>query len=438
MADRILRLLLIGSLLGTTQLGAQEVVAVPRDRIVAIVGDTPIALSMLQQREQTWITQNGQLPTDPNELAGLRRELLRGLIDEELLVQAAGRDTTVKVTEEEVQQAVEQTVRNIRDQYPSLLDLERDLRRAGFRNLDDYRLYLAEQQRRQFLQDAFLEAMERKGEIEDLPPTDAELREFYEARKEQFGRRPATVSFRQIVVYSRPDSVAIMEALAEADSIRDKLEQGADFAEMARLYSDDPTTKDVGGNLGWFRRGQGMEREFENAAFRLQPGVISYPVYTSFGFHLIEVLRAEPASVQARHILIAPTVTRENQAEARARADSALQMLEAGVPYDTVVARYHEPDEERFLTEVPRDRLPQEYQDALATAQVGDIVGPIESDRGNGRLTYTVLELRDVRAEGLVSFDDVRDQLRSSMARQNGIERFLRTLRDATYIDIRL
>jgi peptidyl-prolyl cis-trans isomerase SurA len=438
MADRILRLLLIGSLLGATQLGAQEVVAVPRDRIVAIVGDTPIALSMLQQREQTWITQNGQLPTDPNELAGLRRELLRGLIDEELLVQAAGRDTTVKVTEEEVQQAVEQTVRNIRDQYPSLLDLERDLRRAGFRNLDDYRLYLAEQQRRQFLQDAFLEAMERKGEIEDLPPTDAELREFYEARKEQFGRRPATVSFRQIVVYSRPDSVAIMEALAEADSIRDKLEQGADFAEMARLYSDDPTTKDVGGNLGWFRRGQGMEREFENVAFRLQPGVISYPVYTSFGFHLIEVLRAEPASVQARHILIAPTVTRENQAEARARADSALQMLEAGVAYDTVVARYHEPDEERFLTEVPRDRLPQEYQDALATAQVGDIVGPIESDRGNGRLTYTVLELRDVRAEGLVSFDDVRDQLRSSMARQNGIERFLRTLRDATYIDIRL
>ena len=110
----------------------------------------------------------------------------------------------------------------------------------------------------------------------------------------------------------------------------------------------------------------------------------------------------------------------------------------AGVPYDTVVARYHEPDEERFLTEVPRDRLPQEYQDALATAQVGDIVGPIESDRGNGRLTYTVLELRDVRAEGLVSFDDVRDQLRSSMARQNGIERFLRNLRDATYIEIRL
>ncbi len=438
MADRILRLLLIGSLLGATQLGAQEVVAVPRDRIVAIVGDTPIALSMLQQREQTWITQNGQLPTDPNELAGLRRELLRGLIDEELLVQAAGRDTTVKVTEEEVQQAVEQTVRNIRDQYPSLLDLERDLRRAGFRNLDDYRLYLAEQQRRQFLQDAFLEAMERKGEIEDLPPTDAELRQFYEARKEQFGRRPATVSFRQIVVYSRPDSAAIMEALAEADSIRDKLEQGADFTEMARLYSDDPTTKDVGGNLGWFRRGQGMEREFENAAFRLQPGVISYPVYTSFGFHLIEVLRAEPASVQARHILIAPTVTRENQAEARARADSALQMLEAGVPYDTVVARYHEPDEERFLTEVPRDRLPQEYQDALATAQVGDIVGPIESDRGNGRLTYTVLELRDVRAEGLVSFDDVRDQLRANLARQNGIERFLQTLRDATYIDIRL
>jgi peptidyl-prolyl cis-trans isomerase SurA len=437
MVTRVLWLLLVAAVVGTARLHAQGVVAIPRDRIVAIVGDTPIALSMLQQQEQTWMGQGGELPTDPEELAELRRDLLKGLVDQELLVQAAERDTMVQVTEEEVQEAVEETVRNIREQYPSMLDLERDLRQAGFRDLDDYRVYLAEQQRRQFLQEGILQEMQNSGEIEDLPPTDEELREFYEARKEQFGRRPATVSFRQVVVFSRPDTAAIAEALIEVDSVRRKLEEGVDFGEMARLHSDDPSTKDAGGNLGWFRRGQGMEREFENVAFRLQPGVISFPVYTSFGFHLIEVLRAEPASVQARHILIAPTITRENQSEARARADSVMQSLEAGVPYDSVVAQYHEPSEERFLTDVPRDRLPQEYLDALATAQVGDVLGPLEADRGNGRLTYTVIELQDERAEGLVSFDDVRDQLRSQMARQNGIERFLQKLRDATYIEIR-
>ncbi|UCG86667.1 MAG: peptidylprolyl isomerase [Gemmatimonadota bacterium] len=437
MMARCLRLLLIGSMLAA-KLAAQEVVGVPADRIVAIVGDTPIALTRLQQQELTFVTQGGVLPTDPAELAALRRDLLLGLVDQELLVQAAERDTTVQVTDEEVQEAVEQTVRNIREGYPSMLDLERDLRTAGFRDLDDYRLYLAEQQRRQFLQEAILQELQTRGEIEELPPTDEELREFYEARKEQFGRRPATVSFRQIAVFSHPDSGAIVEALTEADSIRRELEEGADFTEMARLHSDDPTTRDAGGGLGWFRRGQGMEREFEDAAFRLQPGVVSYPVYTSFGFHLIEVLRAEPASVQARHILIAPTITAENQLQARARADSAMRLLEAGTPYDSVVTLYHEPDEERYLADVPRDRLPQEYQDAIATAQVGDFVGPLETDRGNGRLVYTVIELQDMRPEGLVSFDDVRDQLRSNLAQQNGIERFLQKLRDATYIEIRL
>jgi len=437
MATVVLRLLLIVAVVAAAQLQAQGVVAIPRDRIVAIVGDTPIALSMLQQQEQTWMAQGGELPTDPAELAELRRDLIKGLVDQELLVQAAERDTMVQVTEEEVQEAVEETVRNIREQYPSMLDLERDLREAGFRNLDDYRVYLAEQQRRQFLQDGILQQMQNSGEIEDLPPTDEELREYYDANKEQFGRRPATVSFRQVVVFSRPDTAAIAEALIEVDSVRRKLEEGVDFREMARVHSDDPSTKDAGGDLGWFRRGQGMEREFENVAFRLQPGVISFPVYTSFGFHLIEVLRAEPASVQARHILIAPTITAANQMEARARADSVIQLLEAGIPYDSVVAQYHEPNEERFLTDVPRDRLPQEYQDAFATAQVGDVFGPLEADRGNGRLTYTVVELQDERPEGLVSFEDVRDQLRSQLARQNGIERFLQKLRDATYIEIR-
>jgi peptidyl-prolyl cis-trans isomerase SurA len=437
-ARKVLSLLCAASLFGVARAAAQEVVAVPRDRIIAIVGDKPIAMSTLLQYEQTQQTRGVELPTDPEARAQVRREMLRALIDQELLVQAAQRDTMVQVTEEEVQQAVEETVRSLRDQYPSMLDLERDLRDAGFRDLDDYRLYLGEQQRRQFLQEAIVQEVRTRGELEDRPPTDAELREFYEDNKEQFGRRPATVSFRQIVVLSHPDSAAIAEALIEVDSVRRKLVEGADFAEMARLHSDDPATRDAGGNLGWFRRGQGMEREFEDAAFRLQPGTISFPVYTSYGFHLIEVLRAEPASVQARHILIAPTVTAENQQEAKARADSARQLLEAGVPFDSVASLYHEPTEERILPDVPRDRLPPQYAEALANAEVGDVVGPVETDRGNGRLTYTVIELLNSRPEGMVRFEDVRDDLYANMARQNGIERYLQKLRDATYIEIRL
>jgi len=417
---------------------AQEVVRHTVDRIVAIVGDTPIPQSVLDQQEQTFLQQGGQEPTSPEERHRLHAELLKAVIDQELLIQAAERDTMIMITEEEIQATVDEIVRNLRSQYPSLLDLQNELQQIGFVDLDDYRVWLGRQQRRELLQDAILQQLQATGEIESRPPTDDELRTYYEANREQFGTRPATVSFRQVVVFTKPDVSAIAEALVEADSVRRKLRDGADFAEMARIHSDDPTSKDMGGALGWFRRGQGMQRDFEEAAFRLQPGFISTPIYTPFGFHLIEVIRSEPASVQARHILIAPTVTLEDQQEARARADSAAQALRDGTPFDSVAFLFHEPGEERILTDVPQENLPDDYKAALASAANGDVLGPLDQDSGNNRVTFTAVLVQEIRPAGLVSFDDVRDQLRTGMARQFGIERYLRTLRDATFIEIRL
>ncbi len=417
---------------------AQEVVRITVDRIVAIVGDTPIPQSVLDQQELTFLQQGGQEPTNPEERQRLRGELLKAIIDQELLIQAAERDTLIMVTEEEIQAAVDEIVRNLRNRYPSMLDLQNELQQVGFVDLDDYRVWLGEQQRRELLQEAILQELQSTGEIENRPPTDDELRTYYEANREQFGTRPATVSFRQIVVFTKPDTAALAEALIEADSVRRKLRDGADFAEMARIHSDDPASKDMGGALGWFRRGQGMQRDFEEAAFRLQPGFISIPIYTPFGFHLIEVMRSEPASVQARHILIAPTVTLEDQQVARARADSAAQMLRDGAPFDSVAFLFHEPDEERILTDIPQEGLPDDYKAALAGAANGDVLGPLDQDSGNNRVTFTVVVVQEIRPEGLVAFDDVRGQLRTNMARQAGIERYLQTLRDATFIEIRL
>ena len=422
----------------SAHVSAQGVVRLTVDRIVAIVGDTPIAQSVLDQQEQTFLSQGGVDPTGPEERRELRAELLNAIIDQELLIQAAERDTMIQVTEEEIQAAVDEIVRNLRNRYPSMLDLQNELQQVGFVDLDDYRVWLGEQQRRELLQETILQMLQSTGEIENRPPTDDELRAYYEANKEQFGTRPATISFRQVVVFTKPDTSALADAIIEADSVRRKLRDGADFAEMARIHSDDPASKDLGGELGWFRRGQGMQRDFEDAAFRLQPGFISIPIYTPFGFHLIEVIRSEPASVQARHILISPVVTAEDQQVARARADSAAQMLRDGAPLDSVERLFHEPDEERILTDIPQEGLPDDYAAAIASAAVGDVLGPLEQPSGNNRITFTVVVVQEIRPEGLVSFDDVRGQLRTNMARQAGIERYLQTLRDATFIEIRL
>lgn len=84
------------------------------------------------------------------------------------------------------------------------------------------------------------------------------------------------------------------QALALITEIQQKLSAGEDFAELAKQYSDDPGSKDRGGDLGWFPRNSGFVQEFEEAAFKLQPGEVSPPVRTQFGYHLIKVEERDP------------------------------------------------------------------------------------------------------------------------------------------------
>jgi parvulin-like peptidyl-prolyl isomerase len=84
------------------------------------------------------------------------------------------------------------------------------------------------------------------------------------------------------------------EALARIQEIRRRIEAGESFADVAKAVSEDPGSKENGGDLGWFGRGR-MVSEFEEAAFALEPGQISEPVKTAFGYHLIQVLEKDPA-----------------------------------------------------------------------------------------------------------------------------------------------
>lgn len=85
------------------------------------------------------------------------------------------------------------------------------------------------------------------------------------------------------------------QALARIIEVQQKLGAGEDFAALAKEYSDDPGSKDAGGELGWFSRGSGLIQEFEDAAFGLQAGQTSQPVKTQYGYHLIQVEERDPA-----------------------------------------------------------------------------------------------------------------------------------------------
>jgi parvulin-like peptidyl-prolyl isomerase len=91
-----------------------------------------------------------------------------------------------------------------------------------------------------------------------------------------------------------PEPRSADQALALINEIKQQLDAGGDFAALAAQYSEDTGSKAQGGELGWFGKGR-MVAEFEDAAFKLQPGQVSDPVQTQFGYHLIKLEERDPA-----------------------------------------------------------------------------------------------------------------------------------------------
>jgi peptidyl-prolyl cis-trans isomerase SurA len=417
-------------------------VATPRDtaftvdRVVAVVGNRPILASQVDEEIFSRQAQGLQLPKTAEGAAALRREVIENIIESELLVQQAERDTAVKVTDQEVAEGVEQQVRKVRGNFSTEAEYAAELKKAGFQTPDEYRRWLGDQQRRSALQNRLLEKLKADGTLKSVIPTDREMRAYFEAQSAQLGKRPATLSFRQVVVPPIPSLQARQAAYHLADSIARALRQGGDFAVAAKRFSADSGSRERGGSLNWFRRGA-MVPEFERVAFGIKPGVISDPVETQFGYHVIQVERVQPAEVQARHILIMPEITQAEADSARRTADAVYQALKTGASIDSLQRQFHEKSEEREGKDVPLDKLPPAYAQAIGGAEEGAVVPPFPIEGSNGRIRYAVLQLTSRRPEGDVRYEDVRDKIRSQLGEQLGIRRYLDRLRKSSYVEIR-
>jgi peptidyl-prolyl cis-trans isomerase SurA len=411
------------------------------DRIVAVVGTTPIMASHVEEQLALIQSQGQQLPADSAGRAALRRQILTQMVRDELLVQQAQRDTNIQVTDREVQDQVEHTVQNVRKQFASGAEFQAQLRAAGFGSEEEWRRWLADNQRRSILRDRLLDNLRQQGKLRPIPPSEAQMRAFWEENRGAEEKRPASVSFRQIVIVAQPDSAARARARQRADSLVAALRGGggADFADVARRFSADSGSREAGGELGWFRRGR-MVKEFEDVAFRMRPGEISHPVETEFGYHIIQVERVQPAEVQARHVLIAPEITPAQVARARRLADSVHAALAAGASFDTLARRYHDPNEPKLADELAISQLPPDYVTAIGNDSVPGLkpVVAVGEGSGSGRPRFVVLELIKRLPEGALTFEDVKDQVRDLVSQRLAEQHYLDILRRTTYVDIRL
>jgi peptidyl-prolyl cis-trans isomerase SurA len=408
------------------------------DRVLAVVGNRPVLASQVDEELFSRQAQGVKLPEDPGQLDALRREVVSSIVDEELLVQEALRDTSIQVTDQEIADGVEQQIRQVRDNFTSEIDYTNELKKAGFQTPEEYRRWLTDQQRRAALQNRLIDGLKGAGKLKPVAPTEQEMRRYFEANKGSLGSRPATLSFQQIVVGPKPSPEAKGRTKAQADSIVMELRRGADFATAARRFSQDPGSRDQGGSLNWFRRGV-MVPEFEKVAFSLRPGTISDPVESPFGFHIIQVERTQPAEVQARHILLVPEIDSANVEKARALAGGLHQLVSRGASMDSLQRIYHDPAAgEREAENVPADKLPEAYAGPIAKADSGTVV-PVFVIKGPGdRDQYVVLKVTNRRSQGEIRYEDVKDRIRQQLGQELAIRRYIDQLRKSTYVELRI
>ncbi|HET8902339.1 MAG TPA: peptidyl-prolyl cis-trans isomerase, partial [Holophagaceae bacterium] len=139
-------------------------------------------------------------------------------------------------------------------------------------------------------------ALDKAALAKETAVSDAEVQKAYETRKAQF-TTAAQVKARHILFKASTDA-EYAEALKKAQDLRAKLVHGLDFAKAAEQFSEDPSAKGRGGDLGWFDAPK-MVKEFSDAAFKLKKNEISEPVKTSFGYHLIQVEDTKPEQVKS-------------------------------------------------------------------------------------------------------------------------------------------
>lgn len=397
------------------------------DRVAAVVGDSVILVTEVLEEISLAAQQGRQMRPD---------DMLVELINRQLVIQAAARDTTLEISEDELDARVESAIENVRAQFRSAAAFQQALAAQGL-STQAYRDQLRERIRSQQIQQLFMARSLQSAPT--MAITEEELREFYEKERGQLETRPELLTLEQVFIQPGATEDAWAEAEATADSLLAEIRAGADFAEIAEAHSDDPGSAAEGGDLGWFRRGR-MIPEFERKAFALRDGQISEPVKTDVGYHIIKKERSRPGEVRARHILITPELSDDDTRSAEERAREVLRRAREG---ESMLVLYEEfgdtvlPAEAVMSRpEIQENPLPG-YSDNLDAVQEGELIGPFET-RIRGLRVYAVVRVKEIREEGEFTFEDLREQIREALQEQKAVQRILDRLRSETYIDIRM
>ncbi|NOX38287.1 MAG: parvulin peptidyl-prolyl isomerase [Calditrichaeota bacterium] len=402
------------------------------DGIVAVVGNRVVLYSELNTVLMQYSIQNKiNVFENPELFKQLSQRFLQTLIDEKLLLIKAEEDT-IEADEEQIEQTLNQQIEAMIRQAGSQQALEQ------FYNAP---LVMIKKEFRKQIENQYKITQLRQKRFGNIKITRREVEAFYQHYKDSIPALEPTVDISHILMQIKPSEESYQKAYEKIQKIRDMLNQGANFADLAREYSEDPGSAARGGDLGFVSRGD-LVKEFEEVAFSLKEGEISDIVQTQFGFHIIQLLERRGEKIHVRHILIQ---MRPTEADERRVVEKLLEIrekiLKGEATFEEMALKYSDdPNVEKDKGHLGEFRasafqIPA-FKAVTDTLKPGDISKPFKTEFG-----YHIVRLNKRTEKRQISLEKDWEQIRQwalEEKRERLFREWLEQLRQEIPIEIRL
>ena len=368
----------------------QKIVA---DKIIAQVGDQIILKSDIDnaiadyQRQ----AQDAPLPADAN------CEFLQGQIVQKILALQAKKDS-LPLSEEDVDAELDNQIRYFVSQYGSQEVLEQVAGKTIYEMKEDFRPPFREKK---------LAELMRNKIVDNIKITPTEVKDYFnKIPADSLIYYESEVEVGQIIIYPKPNKDIEEYVNQQLYGMKQQVESGQKkFADLAKIYSQDPGSKDNGGQYNINRNDKNWDPAFMAAAFKLKEGQVSPVIHSKFGLHIIQMVSRAGDDAVIRHILIIPSVTQSEINSAKNKLDSARSMIIAGnIAFGAAVNKYSEDENSNFTgglvmasdgaTRITIDQLDKDMVVALKNMNPGDISQPQNYTDERGKTSVRIIFLK--------------------------------------------
>lgn len=358
------------------------------DKIIAIVGDKIVLKSDLVNYIDDMKRQGNDVPANAECL------LLDKMMQDKALILQAEKDS-LPIGDEEVEAELDQRVRYFIMQYGGKEAFEQIAGRTVYQVKEDFRKSIKEGRLAKSMRDKI---------VEYVKITPNEVKDYYEKiPKDSLPFYETELIIGQIVVHPKAGRELEKFVQDELLDYKKQVESGQKtFETMARLYSEDPGSKQIGGRFELNKADKSTDPDFKNAAFRLKEGQISPVIKSKFGYHIIQMVSRNGDDAVVRHILRIPQVLDEDIVEAKQKLDTVRSKLIAGtITFGEAVEKFSDDQNSKFTggilpgqggNYVTIDELDKSLVADLGKLKVGEFSQPLvykdEQEKQAVRIVY--------------------------------------------------